>query len=90
MVHGFGCGLGAFYKNIDHLHSTRHLYAFDILGFGRSSRTPFSTDPEMIEEQYVESFENWRQAMGLERFILLGHSLGAYLCTAYAMKYPDR
>ena len=90
MVHGFGCGLAAFYKNYDSLHSKRHLYAFDILGFGRSSRTAFSRDPEEIENQFVESIEKWRKAIGLEKFILLGHSLGAFISTSYAMKYPER
>ena len=90
MVHGFGCGLAAFYKNLDYLHAKRHLYAFDILGFGRSSRAPFGSDPEEIENQFVESIENWRKRMGLEKFILLGHSLGAFMSTSYAMKYPER
>ena len=90
MVHGFGCGLAAFYKNMDHLHSKRHLYAFDVPGFGRSSRIPFSTDPELAENEFVKCFEKWRQAMGLEKVILMGHSLGAFICTSYAMKYPER
>lgn len=90
MVHGFGCGLAAFYKNFDHLHSKRRLYAFDLLGFGRSSRTPFPTDPAQVEDQFVESVESWRKAVGLEKFILLGHSLGAFISTSYAMKYPER
>ena len=90
MVHGFGCGLGAFCKNYDYLHSKRRLFAFDVLGFGRSSRIPFSTDPEIIEDQFVESFEKWRQALSLDKIILLGHSLGAFMSCAYAMKYAAR
>ncbi len=90
MVHGFGCGLATFYKNFDCLHTKRSLYAFDILGFGRSTRTVFSNDPEEIENQFVESIEKWRKAVGLDKFILLGHSLGAFLSTSYAMKYPER
>ena len=26
----------------------------------------------------------------MQRFILLGHSLGGYLATSYAMRYPER
>ncbi len=38
MIHGFGAGLLQFYKNLDHLHADRRLLAFDLPGFGRSSR----------------------------------------------------
>ena len=91
MVHGFGCGLGAFHKNYDGLHTQRQLYAFDVLGFGRSSRVKkFDKDAEKAEGEFVESFERWRQWFGLEKIILLGHSWGAYMSCAYAMKYPHR
>ncbi len=90
MVHGFGAGLGCFYKNFDHLHSKRSLHAFDVLGFGRSTRATFSEEPELVEDEFVESIEKWRQAMGIDKMILLGHSLGAFMATSYTMKYPDR
>lgn len=90
MVHGFGCGLGCFYRNFDTLASNRRLFAFDVLGFGRSSRVSFGTDPETVEEEFVESIEKWRQSMGLDKMILLGHSLGAFMSCAYAMRYPER
>lgn len=90
MMHGFGCGLGAFYRNFDGLHAERDLLALDMLGFGRSSRTPFSADAEKVEHELVDSLEKWRQVVGLERFILLGHSLGAFVACSYAMRYPTR
>jgi pimeloyl-ACP methyl ester carboxylesterase len=34
--------------------------------------------------------EGWRRAVGLEKFILLGHSMGGNLSAAYALKYPER
>ncbi len=90
MIHGFGAGLLSYYKNFDHLHATRRLYALDLPGFARSTRVSFSNDAESVESEFVEAIEKWRQVVGLERFILLGHSMGAFLSTAYAMKYPDR
>ncbi|XP_041925211.1 (Lyso)-N-acylphosphatidylethanolamine lipase isoform X2 [Alosa sapidissima] len=90
MVHGFGGGVGLWIRNLDPLSRSRAVHAFDLLGFGRSSRPAFPTDAELAEDQSVTSIEQWRQAMGVERMILLGHSLGGYLASSYAIRYPDR
>lgn len=90
LIHGFGCGIPQFYKNIDHLHAKRHLYAIDLPGFARSSRVEFPKEPDEIEQQFVEYIENWREGVGLKQFILLGHSLGAFISCTYAMQYPSR
>ncbi|TNN74463.1 Protein ABHD4 [Liparis tanakae] len=90
MVHGFGGGVGLWIRNMDTLSRSRPLYAFDLLGFGRSSRPPFPSDAAKAEEQFVDSIEQWRQSLGLESMILLGHSLGGYLATSYAIQYPSR
>lgn len=39
---------------------------------------------------YVDALEAWREAMRVEKMALLGHSLGGYIATCYAEKYPDR
>ena len=90
MIHGFGCGIPQYYKNFDHLHSNRKLYAIDLPGFARSTRVEFSADAEQCEQDFVDYIEKWRKGLGLEKFILLGHSLGAYLSCAYTMRHPNR
>lgn len=90
LVHGMGGGIGLWAKNISELSKNRPLYAFDLLGFGKSSRPTLSSKPDVAEEQIVDSIEEWRKEMNLEKFILLGHSLGGYISTAYALKYPNR
>jgi len=59
-------------------------------GFGRSSRPAFSTDALDAEREFVQSIEEWRREMKLERFVLLGHSMGGFLATSYAIRYPSR
>lgn len=90
MIHGFGAGFLQFYKNLDHLHSKRKLLALDLPGFARSTRIPFPPDAQKAEEEFVDRIEKWREGVGVEKFILLGHSLGGFLACSYTMKHPLR
>lgn len=97
MVHGYGAGLGFFYKNFEPLTRMRglKLYALDMLGMGNSTRPPFKIHAKTKEDQvieaeswFIDALEEWRKARKIERFTLLGHSLGGYLAVSYAIKYP--
>ena len=90
LVHGMGAGVGLWVLNYESLAKNRPLYAFDVLGFGRSSRPKFTKDAEATENEFVESIEEWRKEMNLDKFVLLGHSLGGFLAASYALRYPER
>ena len=99
MLHGYGAGLGFFYKNFEGLSRARgwKLYALDLLGMGRSSRPAFrirARDRQAsiteAEDWFVDSLEEWRKERKLERFTLMGHSLGGYMAACYCLKYPGR
>lgn len=90
LLHGMAAGLALWCPNLDAFAESRPVYAIDLLGFGRSSRPKFASDALKTEAQWVESVEEWRREVNLSQFILLGHSLGGYIATAYAMKYPER
>lgn len=90
MLHGFASGVGLWCLNLDNLSAERPVYAIDLLGFGRSSRPKFSSNALEAENQIVQSIEEWRKQVGLDKFALLGHSMGGFLASAYALQYPDR
>ena len=97
MLHGYGAGLGFFYKNFEGLSRVKgwKIYALDLLGMGRSSRPAFklkSKDRQMCiteaEDWFIDALEEWRVQKKIDRFTLMGHSLGGYMAVAYALKYP--
>ena len=99
MLHGYGAGLGFFYKNFEAISRAPgwKVYALDLLGMGRSSRPNFRIHAKdkqgkitEAENWFIDALEEWRIKRGLEQFTLLGHSLGGYLAVAYALKYPGR
>ena len=97
ILHGYGAGLGFFYKNFEGLSRVKgwRVYALDLLGMGRSSRPPFkllSKDRQKCiseaENWFIDALEEWRVQRNIDRFTLVGHSLGGYMSVAYALKYP--
>jgi len=97
MLHGYGAGLGFFYKNFEGLSRVKgwKLYALDMLGMGRSSRPPFKIHAKdqagkitEAENWFIDALEEWRVMKKIDKFTLLGHSLGGYMAVAYALKYP--
>ncbi|KIW41724.1 uncharacterized protein PV06_07254 [Exophiala oligosperma] len=99
ILHGYGAGLGFFYKNFEALSRAKgwQLYALDMLGMGRSSRPPFKIKAKTREEQiteaenwFIDSLEEWRVKRNIEKMTLVGHSMGGYMAVCYALKYPGR
>lgn len=45
---------------------------------------------EQAESFFLDSFEDFAKKEQLSSFTMMGHSLGGYLSTAYALKYPER
>lgn len=65
-------------------------HIIDWLGCGLSSRPKFDCKTTWDTESFfVESLEGWRKAMNIDKMVLCAHSLGAYMSTIYALKYPQ-
>lgn len=106
VMHGYAAALGFFFRNWDSVARSadatgRKTYFLDWLGMGLSSRpnpsllaapagAPMETRVSRAEHFFLSSLEAWRASEGIERMVLVGHSLGGYLSTAYALRYPER
>ncbi|KAJ2901838.1 hypothetical protein GGI21_004636 [Coemansia aciculifera] len=99
ITHGYFTGVGFFYRNYRELSKVPDwdIYAIDWLGMGRSSRPVYKScraegDDRRVshaESFFVESLEEWRKRMGIEKMTLCGHSFGGYMNSVYALKYPQ-
>lgn len=88
MLHGHGGGVGVWLNNLDLLARHFRVYALDWLGWGRSERPSFpGRHAEAARNWWLNGLEDWRRAVGLTDFYLLGHSLGGWLAAEYALVF---
>jgi pimeloyl-ACP methyl ester carboxylesterase len=56
-----------------------------------AGRPPYKANSRQESEDFfLHSLDKWRQEVGLQSFILVGHSLGGYLATRYALQHPEQ
>jgi len=86
-VHGLGGSRAVWAAQVAHLAPTRPVATLDLHGMGESASTE-STDFS------IPSFEADLAAaldtLGAQRFVLVGHSMGGAVVSAYAADHPDR
>ncbi|KAJ2859439.1 hypothetical protein GGI22_002989 [Coemansia erecta] len=99
MTHGYFTGLGYYFRNFKELACVDgwDVYAIDWLGMGRSARPAYTSNRTSDEARvrgaeafFVESLEEWRKRVGIDKMTLCGHSFGGYMSALYALKYPER
>lgn len=52
--------------------------------------TDWATDGDYTREAYVRDLEGFVDALGLKRFVLVGHSMGGLNAMHYASRHPDQ
>jgi proline iminopeptidase len=74
--------------DLDRLAVGYRLIYYDQRGRGRS-RGALRLEETSID-RYVEDLDRLRNALGLDRTALLGHSWGAHVAMYYALRHPER
>jgi pimeloyl-ACP methyl ester carboxylesterase len=67
----------------------RPVVAYDRLGFGCSEARTGQVTLDFIREEAHASFQFVRNALALDRFVVVGHSVGGGMAVGIAAAYPD-
>jgi pimeloyl-ACP methyl ester carboxylesterase len=86
-VHGLGHDLDAWREPLEHLRPLRRAVAYDQRGHGGSDRP---RDGVYTVEALAADLEAVADALGLTRFVLVGHSLSGTVLSIYAGAHPER
>ena len=85
LVHGFPLSRGTWSKQVHAFRSDHRVIAPDLRGLGESE----ATDGSVPMARYAEDLFELVQHLGLDRVILVGHSMGGYVAMAFAKAYPQ-
>jgi pimeloyl-ACP methyl ester carboxylesterase len=88
LTHGFGATSSMFRPNLAAASAGNQVVTWDILGHGGSD---YPADPERYgADSALADMAALLTALGVERAVLGGHSLGGYLSLGFALRYPER
>jgi pimeloyl-ACP methyl ester carboxylesterase len=87
LVHGFGASSDNWNRMAGRLTKKFRVIAPDMPGWGQSTRLDAAS---YAYPQQVERLHEFLAALGLKRFHLLGHSMGGFISSAYAARYPEQ
>ena len=87
LLHGVGSGSASWAAQLASLARRRRVIAWDAPGYGESDLLPGAA-PRAAD--YAAAALGLADALGLERFVLLGHSLGGIMAAALAARHPAR
>ncbi|WP_426745938.1 alpha/beta fold hydrolase [Myxococcus faecalis] len=74
-------------SQLEHLRTSRRALALDLRGHGQSELTQAA---DATVEDFASDVAAVVDGLKLERFVLVGHSLGGAVCAAYAAANPSR
>ncbi len=86
-VHSLAGNTHQWSAQLNHIRTTRRAVALDLRGHGQS--LPPANGDYAIESM-VQDIQGVVNRLGIERFILVGHSMGGSVAGAYAGAYPER
>lgn len=87
LLHGFDADRSVWLKTATLLTPHFHLIIPDLPGWGDSSRNSGASYNVDAQAARLDSFV---KTLGLQRFVLVGHSMGGAIAGVYASEHPER
>lgn len=86
LVHGFGSSRDSWNRMAGRLTKHFRVIAPDLPGWGETTRIEAES---YAYPKQVTRLREFITALGMGRVHLIGHSMGGFICSAYAVQYPD-
>jgi pimeloyl-ACP methyl ester carboxylesterase len=86
LVHGYGASTASYAPVLDELAAQHRVIAVDLPGFGSSDRLAGDYSPGALADVLVEILDQKK----VGKVHLVGHSWGASVALAFALRHPDR
>lgn len=87
LLHGFGADKENFVRLARHLTRHYHVVIPDLPGFGEASRDP---DADYSIAAQASNLHAFLYKLGLDQVHLGGNSMGGFIATEFAARYPER
>jgi pimeloyl-ACP methyl ester carboxylesterase len=87
LLHGFSGNYTRWGKAADLLSKKRRVITYDLRGHAESDK---SADLDYSFETHAEDLAGLMDALGIERAVVAGHSMGGMVAQHFGLKYPER
>lgn len=86
LVHGWGCNLGLWRDQVAELSKRARVIAIDLPGHGLSDKPETQYDMDL----FAAAIDAVMKDAGVERAVLVGHSMGTPVVRQFYRKYPQK
>ena len=90
LLHGWPEFWWSWHRNIPAFAEHFDVIAPDLRGFGQTEKPPGSAHDSYTVDHHADDLAALTRALGIERFGLVSHDVGAGVAQAFARKWPDR
>ncbi|MEX2450445.1 MAG: alpha/beta hydrolase [Rhodospirillales bacterium] len=88
LLHGINIHSGIWMHQFEHFAEQYRVIAWDAPSYGSSA--PRLTESDTDVGLYASALKDFLDALGVEKVIMLGHSLGGVIATRFAGDHPER